>query len=76
MMSNCLSRLQYTCICQWRELEFRPDWNEPDQVVILPLIAKLGMGVSWTSPFHSPHRLPEVCWWFGEDHVMVQLGES
>ena len=51
-MSSCLSRWQYTCIHQWRELAFHPDQNEPNQVVIVPSISKLGKEVSWTFLFH------------------------
>ena len=69
-MSSHLSRWQCTCICQWRELAFRPDRNEPNWVVTLPLISKLGKEVSWTFLFHIPHRLLEVRWWFGEDHLL------
>ena len=54
-MSNCLSRWWYTCICQWRELAFHPDWNVPDLRVVLHLILKMGREVSWTFPFHIPH---------------------
>ena len=56
-MSDHLSRWRYTCIHQLRELAFHPDQNEPDWVVVLPSISKLGKEVSWTSLFHIPHRL-------------------
>ena len=69
-MSNHLSRWQYTCIHQWRELAFCPDWNEPNWVVFLPSISKLGKEVSWTFLFHIPHRVLEVRQWFGEDHLL------
>ena len=69
-MSSHLSRWWYICIRQWRELAFRPDWNELNWVVALPLIWKVGKEVSWTFLFHIPHRLPEVHWWFGEDLLL------
>ena len=69
-MNNRLSRWWYTCIRPWRELAFRPDRNELNQVVALPLILKMGRVTSWISLFHIPHRLPEVHRWFGEDHLL------
>ena len=68
-----LSRWQYIYIRQWRELAFRPDQNEQDWVVPLPLILKLGKDVSWTFLFHILLRLHEVHWWFGEDHLLCFL---
>ena len=69
-MSSRLSRWQYTCTQQWRELAFHPDWNEPNRVVTLPSISKLGKEVTLTFLFHIPHRLLEVHRWFGEDHLL------
>ena len=69
-MSSHLSRWRYTCICQWRELAFCPDWNEPNRVVTLPSISKLGREVFWIFPFRILHRLLEVHQWFGEDHLL------
>ena len=69
-MNNRLRRWWYICIHLWRELAFRPDQNEPNQVVVLPLISKLGRVISWISLFHIPLRRPEVLRWFGEDHLL------
>ena len=69
-MSSHLSRWRYTCIHQWREMAFHPDWNEPNWVVIVPMILKVGKEVSWTFFFDIPHRLLELRQWFGEDHLL------
>ena len=68
-MNNHLSRWRYTCIRPWRELAFRLDRNELNQVVIMPLILKMGRVTFLISLFHIPHRLPGVRRWFGEDHL-------
>ena len=65
MKSDRLSRWWYTCIRQWRELAFHPDWNEQDLRVSLPLISKTGKKVSWTFLFRIPHMHPKGHRWFG-----------
>ena len=63
--SDCLSRLQYTCIHQWRELAFHPDWNGINPRVALPLTLRWERKSFWFSFFYIPHRHQLVWWWFG-----------
>ena len=51
-------------------MAFCPDQNELNRVVWMSSISKLGRVTSWIFFFHIPHRLPEVRWWFGEDHLL------
>ena len=46
----------------------RSEWTKSSGRAALNF--KVGKEVSWTFLFHFPHRLLEVQWWFGEDHLL------
>ena len=64
-MSDHQDRLQYIRIHPWSELGIHPNWNELNLRVLMPLILRLRMEVSWTFLFNVKTSLDGPVLWNG-----------